>query len=146
MDEQKTVNRLSRIGILGNVLLAGFKLAAGILGRSSAMVSDAVHSMSDVFATLIAYIGVILSRREDDAEHPVHERFGADNVQLVAWTVLLHEYGEIMDITRPCPEKRLHHIAQLLPGTVVDIGLQLDYPFLIDEASGKAAFLYYHGP
>ena len=75
MDEKKIVDRLSRIGIFGNVLLAAFKLFAGIFGRSGAMVSDAVHSLSDVFATLIAWIGVRLSRQAEDAEHPYgHER------------------------------------------------------------------------
>lgn len=75
MEEKIIVNRLSRIGIFGNVLLAAFKLLAGILGKSGAMVSDAVHSLSDVFATLIAWIGVRLSRQEEDEEHPYgHER------------------------------------------------------------------------
>ncbi len=75
MNEKTIFNRLSRIGIFGNVLLAAFKLLAGIFGRSGAMVSDAVHSLSDVFATLIAWIGVRLSRQEEDAEHPYgHER------------------------------------------------------------------------
>ena len=75
MEEKKIVKKLSRAGILGNVLLAAFKLFAGIIGRSGAMVSDAVHSLSDVFATLIAYIGVILSQQQEDKEHPYgHER------------------------------------------------------------------------
>ena len=75
MDEKKIVDRLSRVGIIGNVLLAAFKLFAGIFGKSGAMVSDAVHSLSDVFATLIAWIGVRLSRQAEDAEHPYgHER------------------------------------------------------------------------
>jgi len=75
MDEKRIVNRLSRVGIFGNVLLAAFKLFAGIIGRSGAMVSDAVHSLSDVFATLIAWIGVRLSKQAEDAEHPYgHER------------------------------------------------------------------------
>ena len=75
MDETKIVKKLSRVGILGNVALAAFKLFAGIFGRSGAMISDAVHSLSDVFATLIAYIGVRLSKRKEDAEHPYgHER------------------------------------------------------------------------
>ena len=75
MDETKIVKKLSRVGILGNVALAAFKLFAGIFGRSGAMISDAVHSLSDVFATLIAYVGVRLSKREEDAEHPYgHER------------------------------------------------------------------------
>jgi cation diffusion facilitator family transporter len=75
MDKKKIVDRLSRVGIFGNILLAAFKLFAGIFGKSGAMVSDAVHSLSDVFATLIAWIGVRLSRRAEDAEHPYgHER------------------------------------------------------------------------
>ena len=57
------------------MILAAFKLFAGIFGKSGAMVSDAVHSLSDVFATLIAFIGVRLSKQEEDAEHPYgHER------------------------------------------------------------------------
>ena len=75
MDEKKIFDRLSRVGIFGNVLLAAFKLFAGIWGKSGAMVSDAVHSLSDVFATVIAWIGVRLSRRKEDTEHPYgHER------------------------------------------------------------------------
>ena len=75
MDEKKIFDRLSRVGVFGNVLLAAFKLFAGILGKSGAMVSDAVHSLSDVFATVIAWIGVRLSRRKEDTEHPYgHER------------------------------------------------------------------------
>ena len=75
MDDKKIINRLSRVGIFGNVLLAAFKLLAGIFGKSGAMVSDAVHSLSDVFATFIAWIGVYLSKKEEDAEHPYgHER------------------------------------------------------------------------
>ncbi len=84
MEEQNIINRLSRIGILGNVLLAGFKLFAGILGKSGAMVSDAVHSLSDVFATLIAYIGVQLSKRQEDAEHP----YGHERLECVASLIL----------------------------------------------------------
>ena len=75
MDESKIVKKVSFVGIFGNVLLAAFKLFAGVFGRSGAMVSDAVHSLSDVFATLIAYFGVRLSKRPEDEEHPYgHER------------------------------------------------------------------------
>ena len=84
MDEKKIVDRLSRIGIFGNVLLAAFKLFAGIFGKSGAMVSDAVHSLSDVFATLIAWIGVRLSRQAEDAEHP----YGHARLECVASLLL----------------------------------------------------------
>ncbi len=75
MEETVIVKKMSRVGILGNILLAGFKLLAGVLGKSGAMVSDAVHSLSDVFATFIAYFGVRLAGKPEDEEHPYgHER------------------------------------------------------------------------
>ncbi|MBR0162977.1 MAG: cation transporter [Oscillospiraceae bacterium] len=84
MKEDTIVNRLPLVGIVGNVALAAFKLLAGIVGRSGAMVSDAVHSLSDVFATFIAWIGVRLSRRKEDAEHP----YGHERLECVAALIL----------------------------------------------------------
>jgi len=76
MNSEKIVKRLSFIGIFGNVVLSAFKLFAGIFGKSGAMVSDAVHSLSDVFATFIAFLGVKLSKKDPDADHPYgHDRF-----------------------------------------------------------------------
>lgn len=76
MNEEKIIRRLSGVGIIGNVILVVFKFYAGIVGKSEAMVSDAVHSLSDVLATLVAFIGIRLSRREADSDHPYgHERF-----------------------------------------------------------------------
>ncbi|MCR5503928.1 MAG: cation diffusion facilitator family transporter [Lachnospiraceae bacterium] len=73
---QKMINRVSFVGIFGNVLLCGFKFIAGIAGHSGAMVSDAIHSLSDVLATFIAWIGVRASQKVPDKEHPYgHERF-----------------------------------------------------------------------
>ena len=75
-DERAVVRRLSLTGIVGNAALSAFKLFAGVAGRSSAMVSDAAHSLSDVLATLIALVGVLLSKRAADDDHPYgHERF-----------------------------------------------------------------------
>lgn len=76
MNEKKTLRQVTSVGIAGNVILVIFKLYAGIAGRSEAMVSDAVHSLSDVFATFVAFIGVRISKREPDASHPYgHDRF-----------------------------------------------------------------------
>lgn len=75
MDEKTIVKKVSKVGIFGNVALSAFKLIAGLLGRSGAMVSDAVHSLSDVCATFIAYLGVRMSLQPEDEEHPYgHER------------------------------------------------------------------------
>lgn len=76
MTNDKIVKRLSQVGILGNIFLSAFKLFAGIIGHSGAMISDAVHSLSDVLATFIALIGVLVSRQSADDKHPYgHERF-----------------------------------------------------------------------
>ena len=67
--------RVSGLSIIVNLLLTAGKLLAGLLARSGAMISDAVHSASDVFSTLIVMIGVKLSGKESDREHPYgHER------------------------------------------------------------------------
>lgn len=74
-DYQTAVGRVSLIGILGNLCLSVFKFVAGIVGRSSAMLSDAVHSTSDIAGGLIVIIGVSLSEKQADREHPYgHER------------------------------------------------------------------------
>ena len=52
--EKQIAAKVSSVGIVGNVLLSVFKLIAGIIGHSGAMISDSIHSMSDVFATAIA--------------------------------------------------------------------------------------------
>ncbi|MBR3179869.1 MAG: cation transporter [Clostridia bacterium] len=84
MEEQKIIKKLSAVGILGNVLLAMFKLFSGVIGKSGAMISDAVHSLSDVFATLVAFIGVVLSKRPEDREHP----YGHERIECVASLIL----------------------------------------------------------
>ena len=57
--EGRIIARVSALTILGNILLTVFKLFAGIMGHSGAMVSDAIHSMSDVAATAITYFGIL---------------------------------------------------------------------------------------
>ena len=84
MEEKEIIRKLSRVGIIGNILLSAFKLFAGVIGKSGAMVSDAVHSLSDVFATLIAWIGVRLSRQKEDTEHP----YGHERLECVASLIL----------------------------------------------------------
>ena len=83
-DENRIVIKLGAVGIVGNVALSSFKLAAGIVGNSGAMISDAVHSMSDVFATMIAWFGVHQSKKDADDEHP----YGHERVECVASLIL----------------------------------------------------------
>ena len=76
LNEKKIIRRVSAVDIAGNIMLVLFKFYAGVAGKSSAMVSDAVHSLADVFATFVAVLGVRLARKEPDRAHPYgHERF-----------------------------------------------------------------------
>ena len=75
-DYERTTRKLAVVGIAGNCALTAFKLAAGILGNSAAMVSDAIHSLSDVLATAIAYVGTKIAQKAPDESHPYgHDRF-----------------------------------------------------------------------
>ena len=76
LDFEKTATRVSLVSVIGNTVLSLLKLMAGILAHSGAMISDAVHSASDVLSSIIVIIGVKLSVRAPDKEHPYgHERF-----------------------------------------------------------------------
>ncbi len=71
----RTAYKVSIISIVVNVLLSVFKLLAGIVAHSSAMISDAIHTISDVFSTFVVMIGIKLSSKSPDKEHPYgHER------------------------------------------------------------------------
>ncbi|MCQ2509131.1 MAG: cation diffusion facilitator family transporter [Lachnospiraceae bacterium] len=74
-EANRVIAQVSAVGIGGNVALSAFKLFAGIFGKSGAMISDAVHSLSDVFATFIALVGVKIADKGADKGHPYgHER------------------------------------------------------------------------
>lgn len=91
---EQVVMKVSRTSILANVFLSVFKLAAGIAASSEAMVSDAVHSASDVFSTLIVMVGVKISRKEADKEHPYgHERMECVAALLLAVVLFLTGIG-----------------------------------------------------
>ena len=81
---RQATNRMAAVGILGNIFLAAFKLCAGIFGHSAAMLSDSIHTLSDIFATIVAYIGVSISKKEADDNHP----FGHDRLECVASLIL----------------------------------------------------------
>lgn len=74
--EEKEALKVSKITIIINFVLSIIKLIAGIIAHSSAMISDAIHSASDVVSTVIVIIGVKISSRASDKTHPYgHERF-----------------------------------------------------------------------
>lgn len=81
---ERTVMRVSMVSIVANFVLTIFKLLAGIIAHSGAMISDAIHSASDVFSTVVVIIGVRISGRESDKDHP----YGHERMECVAAIVL----------------------------------------------------------
>ncbi|MFA4838491.1 MAG: cation diffusion facilitator family transporter [Candidatus Neomarinimicrobiota bacterium] len=62
-------NRITWIGFFTNLLLTAFKMAAGILGKSGAMIADAVHSLSDFITDIVVLVSFRVIRKPIDREH-----------------------------------------------------------------------------
>jgi len=94
----KLAVRVTMIGLVFNASLAVFKLMAGILANSGAMISDAVNSVSDVFSTFIVLIGVKISHREKDQDHQYgHERM--ECVAAIVLSVILAATGTLIGVS-----------------------------------------------
>lgn len=72
---KETIYHVSYLTMIGNFILSIFKFLAGLYGHSHAMISDSIHSLSDVVSTVIVMIGAHFSSMPSDHEHPYgHER------------------------------------------------------------------------
>lgn len=69
MTREQKIYRTTLIGSVGNLLLLAFKFAAGIVGRSSAMIADAIHSLSDFLTDILVLVFVKISARPQDVSH-----------------------------------------------------------------------------
>lgn len=87
----KTAVKVSTVSIILNIILSLLKLVAGIFGKSMAMLSDAVHSLSDVFGSIIVIIGVKISKKKEDNDH----QYGHDRMECLASLAL----GAILFLT-----------------------------------------------
>lgn len=83
-DYEKTAMRISFVSIAANIILSLLKALAGIFAHSGAMISDAIHSASDVFSTIVVVIGVKISGKDSDKEHP----YGHERMECVAAIIL----------------------------------------------------------
>lgn len=81
---EQIATHVSMVSIIGNLILSLFKFIAGIVANSGAMISDAVHSSSDVISSVIVIIGVRISAKESDREHP----YGHERMECVASIIL----------------------------------------------------------
>ncbi len=109
MDRSQAIIRTSWIGIIANVLLAGFKAAVGILASSVAIVMDAVNNLSDALASVITIVGTKLSQRPADRQHPFGfgriEYFSAIIIAVIVLsagiTSLIESVKKLFDPTEP---------------------------------------------
>lgn len=73
--DTKTANRVSVITIFMNLILSLIKFIIGFAAHSQALISDAVHSASDVVSTIAVIFGINLASKKSDRDHPYgHER------------------------------------------------------------------------
>lgn len=79
-----TAFRISYINLAVNVVLAIVKLSVGYLAGSSALISDGVHSVTDVFSSIVVLVGITVSSRHSDKKHP----YGHERMECVAAVIL----------------------------------------------------------
>ena len=91
---QKIANMVSIVTIIENIVLSVAKLLVGIIAHSNAMISDAIHSASDVFSTIVVMIGIKLASKEPDKEHPYgHERLECVTAIILAMILFVTGLG-----------------------------------------------------
>ena len=89
--------KVSIITLISNVFLCFIKVLSGIIGNSMAMISDGIHSLSDILSTIIVIIGLKLSSKKADKQHQYgHERI--ENVASIILSFLLFITGFILAI------------------------------------------------
>lgn len=90
MEDYKLGVKVSIVTIVTNIILSLFKVIAGILGQSSAMLADGVHTISDVLTTIIVLIGLKVSSKEADEDHPYgHEKYESVFAKILSILLLL---------------------------------------------------------
>ncbi len=79
-ERKSAAQKVTWIGFFANLLLMVFKLFAGIIGRSSAMIADAIHSLSDFATDLVVVFGINISSKPLDRTH----KYGHGKVETLA--------------------------------------------------------------
>ncbi len=69
MNRKKEIYKVTLIGSAGNAALLTFKFIAGIIGNSSAMIADAIHSLSDFVTDILVLVFVSISAKPQDQSH-----------------------------------------------------------------------------
>lgn len=83
-ENEKIVMSVSAKSMIANIVLSVGKVAAGVIASSGAMISDGIHSASDVLSTIVVMIGYKLSAKESDEHH----QYGHERIECVAALIL----------------------------------------------------------
>ena len=81
---EKEIYRVTIVGTIVNAVLVAIKFVAGIMGRSSALVADAVHSLTDFITDIIVLVFVHISGKPNDEQH----RYGHGKFETLATTII----------------------------------------------------------
>ena len=93
-ERTKKAKRVTWVGFAANTVLTIFKLIAGIVGRSTAMLADGVHSLSDFITDLMVLVFIDISGKEKDEDHRYgHGKFETFATLLISLTLLLISLG-----------------------------------------------------
>ena len=68
-DRGKEIRRITVVGAIVNIILTIFKIIAGVLGRSAAMVADGIHSLSDLLSDIVVLVFTHISSKGKDKNH-----------------------------------------------------------------------------
>ena len=97
MSREKEIYKVTLIGSAGNAVLLVFKFIAGILGHSSAMIADAVHSLSDFVTDLLVLVFVSISAKPQDQSHDYgHGKFETVASFLIALALVVAAAGIVV--------------------------------------------------
>ena len=83
-ERERKIYRVTIYGAVANILLCLFKLLAGIIGRSSAMIADGIHSLSDLITDFIVIAFVRISSKPQDRGH----EYGHGKYETLATTII----------------------------------------------------------
>ena len=96
MNREKEIYKVTLIGSVGNAVLLTFKFIAGMLGHSSAMLADAVHSLSDFLTDVLVLVFVRISSKPQDTSHDYgHGKFETIASFLIALALIAAAIGII---------------------------------------------------
>lgn len=94
IDRERKAARVTWIGFFTNLILSAAKVVAGIVGRSSAMVADGIHSLSDFVTDLIVIIFIKISAKHEDSDHPYgHGKFETFATMLISFALFIVAIG-----------------------------------------------------